>query len=164
MTEPAWSPDPKQRIRRPYQRFPGLRALKPMRPSAESCSTVPTPHVSAVSSRFQRAREGTSPTSREAAQGQPPRAGSRAPRALVYQTPAARGRGQELRGGETGGMRWDASSLVGSMRAKADYSEERPGRANTLTRQLKIRAVNSSQENPADYTASKGDTSKRRLN
>lgn len=38
------------------------------------------------------------------------------------------------------------------------------GRAKTLTPELKIRAMNSSQENPMDYAARKAETSKDRLN
>lgn len=50
------------------------------------------------------------------------------------------------------------------MLVKTDYSGEGQGRAKTLTLWLKVRAMNSSQENPADRAACKGEISKDRSN
>lgn len=65
--------------------------------------------------------------------------------------------------------------IFGKMREKALFSGRGlllrlitlgkcSGRAKTLTLQLKISTMNSSPKNPTDYAASKGETSKERLN
>lgn len=87
---------------------------------------------------------------------------------LVYHMLAANQRTRE-----TGNLGRDR--IFGKMREKAFFPGrwlllrlitlgKGPGRAKALTPQLKISTMNSSQENPTDYAASKGETSKERLN